>query len=178
MATLAGGADAAVAAAVATATGQAAGREGHLGLGRRLGRALGGPAVRASGAPASVFGPAGEAAAAAAAPRLAGFCSRPDGAPACPPEPPCCCWSTFAAAGSRHYPDPSAALLGRRCLNPPAGFAYAPEPGNTHDNGHRQRLLRAGEPVWEGRTLCCIMDEKDAERYSMREPSYHINRPA
>merc|ERR1719440_937520 len=50
-------------------------------------------------------------------------------------EQPCCCWSTFAADEHPEYPSPEETRNRQLCLYPPDDFEYAPEPGNTYDDG-------------------------------------------
>mmetsp|Transcript_51808 Transcript_51808/g.152684 ORF Transcript_51808/g.152684 Transcript_51808/m.152684 type:complete len:201 (+) Transcript_51808:48-650(+) len=138
-------------------------------------------AIRAESSGSPVFSAAAAPRAGEAQPKVqyAGFCARPDQKPVCA-EPPCCCWSTYGGVARPELASPVSyeAVANQRCLNPPKGYAYVPEPGLTHDDGQLRQLALSGEPTYQGRRLCCLTDPQDPNRHSMREPGFHINEPA
>lgn len=77
-------------------------------------------------------------------------------ASACEPKQPCCCWSSFANEQHPSYPDPFEVRSNQKCVNPPEGFDYAPEPGLSYDSGVLETLKRSGEPTYDDRKLCCL----------------------
>lgn len=101
---------------------------------------------------------------------VSGFCLKQDNSPQCT-SVPCCCWSTFAQSAHLAYPNEEEASDGRRCLNPPGGYAYIRQPGFTHDDGHLASLGMDNAPRFPGRDLCCLISADDPAYYSMREPA-------
>lgn len=106
---------------------------------------------------------------------LKGFCQRPDKKPACTQQP-CCCWSTFAADKHPAYPSPDEVTGGQSCLNPPAGFTYSPEPGNTFAAGYLETLKKASLPVYAGRRLCCLRTSLGVKEESQQDLSAAIKK--
>jgi len=108
--------------------------------------------------------------------KLEGFCQRPDKKAACT-QKPCCCWSTFGADKHPAYPSPEEAKSKQLCLNPPKGFAYAPEPGLTFDAGYLDTLRKANLPVYEGRRLCCLRNANGVQDESQRDMTLAVKTP-
>mmetsp|Transcript_78606 Transcript_78606/g.228157 ORF Transcript_78606/g.228157 Transcript_78606/m.228157 type:complete len:188 (-) Transcript_78606:98-661(-) len=167
-----------VAPTLAVGVSSAGARRSARLLQARLSRVAGGPSTEASDAPAGVFGPVAsrEGPGFEITPRLEGFCEQRDGTPACT-APPCCCWSTFSGLTHDMYADHAAALAGRRCLNPPAGYSYAPQPGDVMDQGKLAQMEAAGFPIYEGRTLCCLVASGDLGKKSLRDPHIPLQTP-
>lgn len=93
--------------------------------------------------------------------QIAGFCLRPGG-PACM-QPPCCCWSTYAADEHAAY-DPADNRDGQRCVNPPQGFRYT-----TNDMAQYQAVVNRNAPRFDGRRLCCLASHEDPLYFSGRD---------
>lgn len=101
-----------------------------------------------------------------------GFCVRPGCTENCEPvctEPPCCCWSTYAAEEHPLYPSNSGVGNKQQCMYPPAGYVYAPDPGLTYNDGYLDELRKAGLPEYDGRKLCCLHRAKGAASDSQNE---------
>mmetsp|Transcript_9488 Transcript_9488/g.21803 ORF Transcript_9488/g.21803 Transcript_9488/m.21803 type:complete len:187 (+) Transcript_9488:3-563(+) len=150
----------------------------HAPRGALLRLRRGGPSTESGDAPAGIFGPTQSQAGPAfkMMPRLESFCEQRDGTPACE-APPCCCWSTLSGVAHQFYADPSAAEAGRRCLNPPKGYRYAPQPGDVMDQGKFAQMELAGFPIYEGRTLCCVVEAGDLRESSLRDPHVRLQSP-
>mmetsp|Transcript_11725 Transcript_11725/g.31421 ORF Transcript_11725/g.31421 Transcript_11725/m.31421 type:complete len:209 (+) Transcript_11725:165-791(+) len=145
------------------------GRPLRLSLAADRSSALGGPAVEVAQEPGMLYGDPQ----AGYNPNLtfAGFCKSSDGAPACS-SPPCCCWSTFSGLDSVVAPNQAKARFERKCLNPPAGYDYVPDPGEgvSRETGFKGQFKKAGYPMWEGRKLCCLAPKNDVSRLSQANP--------
>jgi len=82
---------------------------------------------------------------------------------------PCCCWSSFAGEVHPSYPSPDETSAKQKCLYPPKGFTYAPEPGLTYDDGYIEALKKANLPTYQGRRLCCLRRSEGVQFDSQRD---------
>lgn len=102
-------------------------------------------------------------------PRIGGFCNSTNAsAPVCKEEG-CCCWSTFGMPSHPAYENRDEAEYERLCLNPPKGFQYVTVPGELNDRGELIAMKFDQIPKYDGRDLCCTVNEHDVYRYSNQE---------
>lgn len=99
---------------------------------------------------------------------LQGFCKRPDDEPACT-STPCCCWSLYAHRLSEVTSSDTEVKSKQKCLNPPDGFIYTPEPGLSFDDGYKTMLKDQGYTVYSDRRLCCLREKHGIEEESQMD---------